>query len=257
MWQLFHSLTQSGVGLAPGNVPMREIIANELSQAMQEIAASTARLLPRFLVMLIIIVIGWVIAYILRAFVRSILRLVRFDRLSEHAGASDLLKKAALPSSSEVLSRFVFWVAWLGFILIGISVLGIVGVQEHIGAFFGFLPRLFAALALFFFGMLAASFFSRAVLLAAVNADLPSPRLISSTVRALIIVLSASMAFEELGLAEHTMLVAFAIFFGALMLGLALAFGMGGKDLARDFLERRFARTRKTEEERQDELSPL
>jgi hypothetical protein len=206
--------------------------------------------------MLAIVVVGWVIAYILRVLLRSILRFARFDRLSEHAGASELLKKAALPSSTELLSRFIFWVAWLGFILIGISVLGIVGVQEHISGFFAFLPRLFAALFLFFFGLLAASFFSRAALLAAVNADLPSPRLISSTVRVLIVILVASMTFEELGLAEHTVLVAFAIVFGSLMLGLALAFGLGGRELARRFLERRFGHEHR-QDQPEDELSPL
>src|SRR5581483_5664482 len=155
-------------------VQMREIIISELTQAMHEIARSFARFLPRLAVMLVIVIVGWVIAYSLRAALRSILRLLRFDRLSEHAGATELLQKAALPSSSELLSRFVFWVAWLGFILVGISFLGIVGVQEHISGFFGFLPRLFAAMFLFFFGLMASSFFSRAALLAAVNADLPS-----------------------------------------------------------------------------------
>ena len=48
-----------------------------------------------------------------------------------------------------------------------------------------------------------------------------------------------SVVFEELGLAEQTMLVAFGIAFGALMLGLAIAFGIGGKDLAQRFLEKR------------------
>ncbi len=160
-----------------------------------------------------------------------------------------------MPSSTELLSRFVFWVAWIGFILIGVSVLGIVGLQEHVARFFGFLPRLFAALFVFFFGLLGASFFSRAALLAAVNADLPSPRLIASTIRTIIIVFAVSMGFEELGIGEHTTLVAFAIVFGALMLGLALAFGLGGRDLARHFLERRFVHERR--EEKEDELSPL
>jgi len=117
------------------------------------------------------------------------------------------------------------------------------------------LPRLFAALFVFFFGLLGASFFSRAALLAAVNADLPSPRLIASTIRTIIIVFAVSMGFEELGIGEHTTLVAFAIVFGALMLGLALAFGLGGRDLARRFLERRFVHERR--EEKEDELSPL
>src|SRR5262249_31049407 len=144
---------------------------------------------------------------------------------------------------------------WIGFILVGVSVLGIVGLQEHISRFFGFLPRLFVALFVLFFGFLAASFFSRAALLAAVNADLASPRLISSTVRTIIIVLTVSMGFEELGLAEHTVLVAFAIVFGSLMLGLSLAFGIGGQELARQYLDRRFRPEKR--EAREDELSPL
>jgi hypothetical protein len=103
--------------------------------------------------------------------------------------------------------------------------------------------------------MLAASFFSRAALLAAVNANVPSPRVLNLAVRSIIIVFVLSIVFEELGLAEQTMLVAFGIVFGALMLGLAIAFGFGGRDLAQRFLEKRFVRENK--EENEDELSPL
>jgi hypothetical protein len=146
-------------------------------------------------------------------------------------------------------------VAWIGFLLVGINVLGIAGLEQHISNFFGFLPRLFVALFVLFFGLWAASFFSRAVLLAAVNSDLPSPRLISFTVRVLIIVLTISMAFEAVGIAQQTVLVAFALILGSLMLGLAIAFGLGGQELARKYLERRLQHGKK--EEREDELSPL
>ena len=235
---------------------MREMIVSELTQAVQEFARGFARFLPRLIVLVIIAFAGWVIAYLLKLFARSILRLIKFDRLSENAGASQLLAKAALPPSSELLSRFVFWVAWLGFILLGINVLGIFGLQEQITHFFLFLPRLFVALFIMFFGLLAASFFSRAALLAAVNGNLPSPRLLSISVRALIIVFVLSMSFEELGIAEQTVLVAFGIAFGAVMLGLAIAFGTGGKDLARRFLENRLVHGNK-EDKNEDELSPL
>jgi signal transduction histidine kinase len=144
---------------------------------------------------------------------------------------------------------------WLGFILLSVSVLGILGLQEQIATFFLFLPRLFVAMFILFFGLLAASFFSRATLLAAVNANIPSPRVLSLAVRSIIIVFVLSIVFEELGLAEQTMLVAFGIAFGALMFGLALAFGIGGRNLAQRFLEQKFVRGRK--EENEDELSPL
>ncbi|MGB0032243.1 MAG: hypothetical protein WBP77_13715 [Candidatus Sulfotelmatobacter sp.] len=234
---------------------MREMIISELSQAMHELARGFAHYLPRLIVMLILAFAGWAVAYIAKVVLRSILRLIQFDRLSENAGASQLLTKAAMPAATEVLSRFLFWVVWLGFILLGVSVLGILGLQEQIGKFFLFLPRLFVAMFILFFGLLAASFFSRAALLAAVNANVPSPRVLSLAVRSIIIVFVLSIVFEELGIAEQTMLVAFGIGFGALMLGLAIAFGIGGKDLAQRFLERRFVRAKKDESE--DELSPL
>jgi len=233
---------------------------SELNRTMHEMVGSLGRFLPRFLEMLALAVIGWLIAYVLKALVRSALKLTRFDKLSEHTGATPLLRGAALPSPTEMVSRFVFWVAWLGFILIGINALGIVGLEEHVSSFFGFLPRLFAGLFILFFGLLAASFFSRAALLSGVNADLPSPRLISWAVRTMIILFVVSMAFEELGIGSHTVIVAFALTFGSLMLGFALAFGLGGKELARKYLERRFGREQSPNErahEHEDELSPL
>jgi hypothetical protein len=234
---------------------MWEMIMGELDHAMQELARSFAHFLPRLLAMLIIALLGWVIAYALKVILRGILRIVKFDRLSDNAGTTQLLNKLALPSSSELLSRVVFWVVWLGFILLGVQVLGIVGLQEYISRFFLFLPRLFVALFIVFFGLVAASFFSRAALLAAVNADSPSPRLLATLIRTIIVIFAVTMAFEQLGLAERTILVAFAIAFGALMLGLAIAFGLGGRDLAKDFLERRFLKEK--QEQKQDELSPL
>jgi hypothetical protein len=204
--------------------------------------------------MLIVIAAGWIIAYAIRALVRGILRISRFERLSENAGTARLLNNAALPSSSELLSGFVFWITWLGFVLLGISSLGL-GLQEHISRLFLYLPRVLLASLILLFGLAAASFFSRATLLAAVNSNWRSPRVISGAVRFALVALAVAMAFEQLGLAEETIITAFSILFGALMLGLAIAFGLGGKDLARRALERRFSE--QPDREHEDELSPL
>ena len=234
---------------------MREIIVTELTQAMQRMARDFAHYLPRLIVMLIIAFVGCVIAYLLKLLVRGLLRLTKFSKLSENAGATQLLHQADLPSSTELVSRFVFWVAWVGFVLLGVSVLGIAGLQEYISRFFLFLPRLFVALVILFFGFLAASFFSRAALLAAVNANFGSSRLLSISIRIIISIFALSMVFEVLGVAEQTMLIAFGTVFGAVMLGLAIAFGIGGKDLARKFLEKKLAVGKK--EEKEDEVSHL
>src|SRR5581483_3682392 len=232
----------------------------ELSRTVNEIVGGVARFLPRFLEMLLLVVVGWVIAFVLAAIVRSVLRIVRFDKLSEHTGTAQLLRRAALPSPTEMLARFVFWVAWIGFILVAVSVLPVPWLWPHISEFFAFLPHLVAAVFIVFFDLLAANFFSRSALLSDVNTDLPSPRLISHTLRTMMILFVISMAFEVVGIASRTVLIAFALAFGALMLGLAIAFGLGGKDLAKKYLERRFARDQFPSEhsrEREDELSPL
>jgi len=234
---------------------MRDIIVNELTQAFQQMARDIAHYLPRLIVMLIIALVGWLIAYLLKLLVRSLLRLTKFSKLSDNAGATQLLHQAALPSSTELVSRLVFWIAWAGFVLLGVSVLGIAGLDEYISRFFFFLPRLFVALIILFFGLVVASFLSRAALLAAVNANFRSSRMLSISVRFICVIFSLSMAFEVMGVAEQTMLIAFATVFGAAMLGLAIAFGLGGQDLARKFLEKKFARDNR--DEREDELSPL
>jgi len=234
---------------------MWELIVGELTHARQELARDFAHFLPRLLAMLVIAALGWAIAYFFKVIVRAALRLVKFEKLSESAGANQLLTKAALPSSTELMARLVFWVVWLGFFLLGVEVLGVVGLQEYVYRFFLFLPRLLVGVFIVFFGLLAATFFYRAALLAAVNANLPSARVLAVSLRTVIVILAVSMAFEELGLAERTIIVAFAIAFGGLMLGLALAFGLGGRDLARQFLERRFLPAK--QEQKQDEFSPL
>jgi Conserved TM helix len=234
---------------------MREIIVGELTQAAEEIFRGFARLLPRLIVMLVIVFVGWLIAYILRAILRSILQFAKFDRLFERAGASQMLTQAALPSPTELVSRFSFWLAWIGFIMLGVDVLGIGGLQAHVTRFFEFVPRLVVASLIVFFGLLLASFLSRAALLAAVNANLPSPRVVSFSIRLLISIFVLSMVFEELGVGDQTMLLAFGILFGAVMFGLAIAFGIGGKELAQRFLEDRLVRGRKNV--REDEPSPL
>jgi hypothetical protein len=233
---------------------MNEMIWNGFNQAFENLVGMIADFLPRLIVMLTIVVVGWVIAAVLRSILRALLRWIKLDRLSEESGASRVLRNAALPSLSELLSRSLFWLSWLGFMLVGVGVLGIAGLQDQISRFFLFLPQVFVALLILLVGMLSANFFSRAALLAAVNAGYPSPRMLSGTIRLVIVSMAVSMALEQVGLATQTVLMAFSIVFGALMLGLAIAFGLGGRDLARGALERYFLDEKK---ESGEEPSPL
>jgi small-conductance mechanosensitive channel len=217
---------------------MRDTIVQALEQAYYNLVHMVGEFLPHFLVMLTIILIGLVVAFVLKYILRTLLRFTKLDRVSEEAGASRVLRMAHLPSMSELLSRSLFWVTWFGFMLVGLSVLGVSSLQEQISRLLRFLPEVFVAILILFLGVAIANFLSRAALLAAVNAGYASARILSWSIRFVIWILAITMTLEELGLARQTVIAAFSIVFGATMLGLALAFGFGGQDLARKFLEK-------------------
>src|SRR6202021_4164876 len=119
----------------------------------------------------------------------------------------------------EPLGRSIFWVTWIGFLLVGLSVLGVAGLQEQISRLFRFLPEVFVAILILFLGAVIANFLSRTALLAAVNAGHPSAKILSWSIRFAIWILAISMTLEELGVAKQTVISAFSIIFGASMLG--------------------------------------
>jgi small-conductance mechanosensitive channel len=235
---------------------MKDMIIRGLQQAYENMAHMMAEFLPRLVVMLIVGLVGLLLAFVFKNLLRAILHLTRIDRLSEESGASRILRHAALPSITELLSRSLFWLTWLGFILVGISVLGIAGLQEQISRLFQLLPQVLIAILILFVGLLAGNFFSRAALLTAVNAGYRSPQLWSGSIRFVIWILAISMALEQIGLARQTVIAAFSIVFGALMLALAIAFGLGGRELARQTLEK-YLGEKKNEREKEQEPSPL
>jgi hypothetical protein len=228
---------------------MGDSLLKSLTETMQDVSAMVTNFLPRLLAMIIIIVVGGIVAWILKIVVRRMLGWVKFNQLSETAGFTQLLTETALPSPAELVSRLVFWVVWVGFMLVGLSGLGISALNDAIGRFFLVLPQIFVALLILFVGVLIANFIGRATLLAAVNANFPSPRLLSSMVRFLIIVLAVTMGLERVGLGHGVILIAFSIAFGAVMFGLALAFGLGGRDAARRLIEKRFLEDQKKDDD--------
>ncbi len=234
---------------------MIELVMQRLTQTLKSLVSAAATYLPRVLAMLIIVIIGWAIAFAVKAALRRILKIFKFDAFSEHGGVSQTLRKTGLAGPSELLCRVAFWVVGISITVLGIDVLGIPAFQDIISRFFRFVPQIFVALLILFVGILVANFLATAALLAAVNADLPSPRFLSGAVRLLIVIITIIMALEQLDLARITILIAFTIGFGAVMLGLAIAFGLGGQDAARRFLEK-YIVEREKEKEKED-ISPL
>jgi hypothetical protein len=125
-------------------------------------------------------------------------------------------------------------------------------VEQVLSRLLLYLPNIFAAALILLFGYLLSNFLGQAALIAGVNAGLRASRLLARFVRLTIFLLSATMALEQLGIGRETILIAFTLVFGGIVLALAIAFGFGGQELARRYLEEK---TRGEKEE--DNISHL
>ena len=210
------------------------VILDTLRQAWSNYLGAIVLLLPRMLATLSLLLAGWLLAVALRLATRRLLAWLQFDSLAERTGVAATLEKADLPPASALAGDAVYWVVFAGFLLSGVDALGLPGVQGLMADFIRFVPRLIVA------GLVAANFAWRATLLAAVNSNVPSPRLVSNAVRYLILFLAVAMALEHIAVAQRVVLAAFAIAFGAVMLAAAIAFGIGGGAIARRILEQHF-----------------
>ncbi len=198
---------------------------------------------PRLLAALVVLVIGWGLAIVLQSLVRRVLKLLQFDVRCERSGFSALIRRVEIAwTPTETAAKLVFCGTLLSAAVLSLSAMEMVVLDRLVSEFFLYVPNLLVAALILVLGFVMGNFLSRAVLLSSINKELPSPRLLALTVRLLVNLLAFAMALEQLGIARNTVTVTFAIAFGGLMLGLALAFGLGGKDLAREVLERRFSK---------------
>ncbi len=206
--------------------------------------------LPNLLEMITILIAGFFIAWIVKKLCFRFLRAIQFDRLSVQWGLTHALSAGGVTySPSRLLSQFFYWVIVLVTLVLGMNALNVPATHDLVTKFFNYLPHLFAAILILVVGYLIAAFLGQATLVASVNAQWGSAKLFSRAVRCLIVVLALTMALYHLGIAEKIILIAFTIILGGIVLALAIAFGWGGRDLAKDFLERFYQKKKGQEEE--------
>jgi hypothetical protein len=213
--------------------------------------------LPNLLAMITILVVGFFIAWIFKRLLFRFLKAIQFDKVSRQWGLADVLSKGGLTySPASLLSRFFYWVIVVVTLILGINALEVAATQNLIAQFFNYLPHLFAAMILLVIGYLIAIFLGQATLIAAVNAQMESAKFLSRLVRWLLIIFSLTLALYQLGIAEKVITAAFSVIFGGIVLALAIAFGWGGRELAKEFLERLYKKKEKGGEE-EDHISHL
>jgi mechanosensitive ion channel-like protein len=231
---------------------MIQEIADALVQSWNNFAEAFVLFVPRLVAAAIIFAGGFIVALLVRRVTERALVWLQFDRLTLRSGATEMLRAAELPRAEVLIGKILFWIVLLGFTVSAVDTLQFGPFQGLMQEFFRFVPRFLVALLVLSLGLLVSNFLWRATLLASVNAGLPGARLLSGVLRVIVIAVGVVMALEQIGLATNVVLTAFAITFGALMLGLAIAFGLGGRDAAKTLLEEQL----RAKKERDSDVAP-
>ncbi len=226
-----------------------------LWEPLQRFLERSISLLPVLLAVLVVLIVGLVLAWVVSGLVRSLLRALRFDRLGRGPRVSEGLRRAGMGlPPSDLVAQMVRWVMVVGALVGALSILNTEATDSVIAAMVHYLPRLAAGLLLLVLGYAVGTFAARSVLLWAVNAQVRGARWLAGGVHVLVGVFFAALALEHLGFGREIALVVLSILLGGGVLAAALAFGLAGRDLARQALERM---TEGTRDEDRDTISHL
>jgi Conserved TM helix len=212
----------------------KEVLDDVIRKTLSGFEERLAAFGPNLLAMIVILAAGLVAASLVRLGLKLLLPRVRFDRFAERIGLGAVLAKGGIGSApSSVVATVLAWAVLAIFVLLAIGALNLQIAMDLVSRAFSYLPQL---------------------LIAAVNAGLPSARFLAGAVHTAVLVLFVAMALEHLGVGRQIILASFTILFGGVVLALALAFGLAGRDMAREFLERV---SRRPSEPPRDELHHL
>lgn len=215
------------------------ILGDVLSRTVRGFADHLMTFLPNLLAMLLLLVVGVVVAGLVKAALRFVLPRLGTDTLAQRFGATQALRQAGLRSTPSGLAANVgAWTVFATFVLLSIAALNLSFAMGLLTQAFLYLPQLLVAFAVVVLGDLVARFVRRSVLIAAVNAELSSARALATGAQAAIMIFALAIALEHVGVGRQIILAAFTIAFGGVVLALALAFGMAGKDVAREVIDR-------------------
>jgi hypothetical protein len=207
-------------------------------EPVREMLTKIMAYLPVLLGALLILIVGWIVAKIIRSIVNGALKVVRFDALADKAGISEVLRKGDLKiTARQVLSGLVYWLIIIMVLVMAANALGLPKASDILSSLFAYVPKVIAALLVLVVAMFLASFVSGIVRIAAGNAKLPKPEMLAGISKWAIIIFAVTIALAQLGIAPLVVATTFNIILGGVVLALALAFGLGGKDAAARYLE--------------------
>jgi hypothetical protein len=213
-----------------------------LNQSMIRVLDQLASLVPGVVALIVAILFSALLAGILYFVLRRTLAGLKFDEWVARWGLHSVAEWSPSKSPSLLLARIVAWTIVLVGFLIGLSAFDSTITSQLVYQLFAYLPNVAAAVLVLLIGSILARFLARSVLIGAVNMNLEYARVLSAGVKWLILVLAMAIALDHLGIGGNIVRLAFGILFGGIVLALALAVGLGSKELVTRSLEREATR---------------
>ena len=207
-------------------------------QPLQNALSTFLSYIPQLIGALIILIVGYIVARVLQAVVGRVLQGIGFDRWMERGGIKQFFDRAETNQTpASILGALVFWFVFIVAITMAADALGIPQVSVILAQLIAYIPQIIAAILILILAALLANFISGIV------RGATGSNVLASIAQYAIIVYAVFAALTQLGVAVQLTANTFLIVLGAVALAAALAFGIGGRELARDILEKAYNRS--------------
>jgi len=211
------------------------LILDSLQNSWYQVAVFT----PRLVAALLLLSIGWLLARGAEWVVVQVLKRIRVQEAAEHAGLDDFLLRGGVRFTLVTLvGRTVYWGILLMFSLAMFDVLGLTMGADLMARVVDYVPNVVSALIVLAFGSLGAKFVRGIVEAYLNNIGVKEASHLGLLVHGALLAFVAILALEQLRIDAGLLRSAFQLAFGGLCLGLALAFGLGGRAWAESILDR-------------------
>lgn len=217
---------------------MWEQIREALVQSTERFLTRLATVLPGLAALIVAVLVSCVLALMLAIGVRRLLIGLQFEEWVARSGLSSLAEWSPMRSPARLVSRSVALLVLLVGFLIGVEAFDAQWISAFAQSILSYIPNILGAVFVLLVGAVIARFLARSVLIGAVNMNLQYARLLSAGVKWLVVVLAVAMALYHLRIAPGIVELGFGILFGGIVFALALAVGLGSKDLVTKSLER-------------------
>jgi hypothetical protein len=195
--------------------------------------------LPKLLLAAIVLVAGWLLAKAVRFAVARGLRAINFHVLGERAGIDGFLRQGGIQTDTVgILALLVFWLVVLAALIIAFNGLGLTYITDLLGRIALFLPHVIVAVLILLFGSYFAQFVGNTVASFCRKAQLRDAELLGALSRYAVLTFVVLIMLDHVSVGGAIVRESFLIVLAGVVLGLALAFGIGGQRKAAQLLER-------------------